>query len=177
MTVESLSAPHGDSDAEIVELDASFSDWEGLLRLVLSAFASMQGVIDPPSSALRLTPASLAEKAAAERVFAIFDGTRPVACIFCDLRGEALYVGKLAVDPERQGIGLGSALLARAETEARRLGCTCLELQTRIELTGNRRFFESQGFAVAFEGRHEGYDRTTWLWLRKELPPEPMIRP
>lgn len=44
-------------------LDASFSGWQGLLALILRAFAPMQGVIDPPSSALRLTPESLREKA------------------------------------------------------------------------------------------------------------------
>lgn len=162
-------APTALPGREIVEIDASFRDWDSLLELVLSAFAPMQGVIDPPSSALSLTPRTLAAKAARERVFAVFEGAGPVACMFCDPRGDSLYVGKLAVRPDCQGAGLGAALLTRAEAEARRLGCRSLDLQTRIELTGNRRFFESLGFAVAFEGRHEGHDRTTWLWLRKGL--------
>ena len=37
-----------------------------MLALVLGAFAYMDGVIDPPSSAHRLTPVSLAAKAEAE---------------------------------------------------------------------------------------------------------------
>jgi len=40
-----------------------FSDWSLLLDLLLAAFAGMAGRIDPPSSVLGLTPATLAEKA------------------------------------------------------------------------------------------------------------------
>ncbi|EJZ16706.1 N-acetyltransferase GCN5, partial [Rhizobium sp. Pop5] len=50
----------------IIPLDRSFTRWDELLALILTAFASMNGRIDPPSSALRLTAQALAEKAEAE---------------------------------------------------------------------------------------------------------------
>jgi hypothetical protein len=36
-----------------------FADWERVRALILDAFACMEGRIDPPSSALRLTPQSM----------------------------------------------------------------------------------------------------------------------
>ena len=41
-----------------------FADWERVRALILDAFAYMEGRIDPPSSALRLTPQSMAAAAA-----------------------------------------------------------------------------------------------------------------
>ncbi len=41
----------GADDIKIAPLPADFSDWEGLLALINEAFAYMDGVIDPPSSA------------------------------------------------------------------------------------------------------------------------------
>jgi hypothetical protein len=41
-----------------------FADWEVVRTLIQEAFAYMEGRIDPPSSALRLTPQSMAVDAA-----------------------------------------------------------------------------------------------------------------
>ena len=44
-------------------LTQAFDRWDELLGLIMRAFAYMDGVIDPPSSAHRLTIASLTDKA------------------------------------------------------------------------------------------------------------------
>ncbi len=131
----------------------------------------MEGVIDPPSSALRLTPDQLAQKAETETCFAIMQDGLPLACLFCDRRGDTLYVGKLAVDPVHHGKGLATRLIQEAEALARRLGCRQLELQTRVELVDNHRFFAARGFRREVEGAHDGYMRPTWIVMRRQVYP------
>ncbi|MGO8077795.1 GNAT family N-acetyltransferase, partial [Rhizobium leguminosarum] len=58
----------------VVPLDQTFTRWDELLALILSAFAYMNGRIDPPSSALKLTTESLAEKAGTEIGHVAIDG-------------------------------------------------------------------------------------------------------
>jgi GNAT superfamily N-acetyltransferase len=155
--------------SRIVVLKPEFEGWDKMLALILRSFAYMAGVVDPPSSAFRLTAERLREKAGKETVFAIFDGDTPVACLFCDPRGDVFYLGKLAVDPRFQGKGLAKTLLKQAEELARRAGFETLELQVRKELEGNHAFFSAQGFVKRAEGAHEGYARPTWLMMQKQL--------
>lgn len=146
-----------------------FADWPELLALLHRAFAFMDGRIDPPSSLLRLDVAGLAAKAGAERCFLAFGGERLAGCVFCEPRPGCLYLGKLAVDPELQGRGVGRALMARAEAEARALGLAALELQTRVELVENHATFDAMGFVRTGESAHPGHVRPTSLTMRKAL--------
>jgi GNAT superfamily N-acetyltransferase len=146
-----------------------FADWEGLLALLHRAFAYMEGRIDPPSSLHRLDAARLSAKARAERLFLAWQDGRLAGCVFCDPRPDCLYIGKLAVEPALQGRGIGRALMARAEAEARALALPAIELQTRIELVGNHAAFDAMGFARTGDSAHEGYDRPTSVTMRKTL--------
>ena len=154
---------------EILRIDAGFDRYEELHELILAAFAFMDGRIDPPSSAHRLTPAALRQKAAQEIAFAAVDNGRLLGCVFLKPEEAALYIGKLAVHPSAQGKGIGRLLLARAEETARELGLSSLRLETRIELTENHRLFAAWGFGKTAENRHAGYDRTTSIEMRKPL--------
>lgn len=154
---------------EIVTLDPDFEGWDGILALIGSSFAYMAVIVDPPSSAFRLTVDSLRRKAGAETALAIFEGARPVACLFCEPRETVFYLGKLAVAPDRQGRGLGGALLRHAEELARKAAYDTLELQTRIELEANHRFLAGRGFVRIAEGAHAGYARPTWIVMRKKI--------
>ena len=51
--------------------------WQAVLDLILDAFAYMEDVIDPPSSAKRLTVENLQQKAAREHALVLFDGEAP----------------------------------------------------------------------------------------------------
>ena len=154
---------------EILRIGADFERYEELLDVILAAFAFMDGRIDPPSSAHRLTPASLRQKAAQEIAFAAVEKGQLVGCIFLKPEEATLYIGKLAVHPAAQGKGIGRLLLGRAEAMARELGLACLRLETRVELTENHRLFAAWGFAKTAENRHAGYDRTTSIEMRKPL--------
>lgn len=163
-----MTAALGTLPVEVRAADG-FADWEGLLALLRRAFASMEGRIDPPSSLHRLDAGGLVAKARDGACFLAFRGGRLTGCVFCDPHADCLYIGKLAVEPELQGQGIGRALLARAEAEAHALGLPALELQTRIELVENHRAFERLGFLRTGETAHPGHDRPTSVTMRKAL--------
>ena len=155
---------------EIAKIGEEFSRWQELLTLIMSSFAYMDGVIDPPSSAHRLTLENLAEKARVEIAFVALDGDEIVGCLFCRPEPPAcLYVGKLCVSPKAQGKGIGSMLLEQAEALARELALPALRLETRIELIANHAKFAVWGFVKTAENAHAGYDRTTSIEMTKFL--------
>lgn len=153
----------------IHRIEESFSRCEELLALIMGSFAYMDGVIDPPSSAHRLTADSLQDKIRQEIGLIAEAGGRLLGCAFLRPEPDFLYVGKLAVSPEAQGAGIGSRFLAEAEAIARHLGKPALRLETRIELTGNHRRFGAWGFVRTAEKSHAGYDRITFIEMQKRL--------
>ena len=153
----------------ISRIGESFHRYEELLALIMGSFAYMDRVIDPPSSAHRLTVDSLKDKARDEiGLIAEIEG-RLLGCAFLRPEPAFLYVGKLAVSPEAQGSGIGSRFLTEAEAIARDLGKPSLRLETRIELTGNQRRFGAWGFVRTAEKSHAGYDRITFIEMQKHL--------
>jgi len=150
-------------------IDESFARWNELHDLILASFAYMEGRIDPPSSAIRLTVESLAEKARAEIAYAVENEGRLAGCIFLRPEADCLYVGKLAVLPSAQGKGIGRRLLDIAEKAACDLGLPALRLETRIELVGNHSTFAAWGFAKTAEKSHPGFTRVTFIEMRKAL--------
>lgn len=157
------------SGITIARLAADFDDWEDLLSLINEAFAYMDGVIDPPSSAKRLTAQSLAEKTRHETCFIATENGRLVGCIFAQERGDHVYIGKLAITQSYQRRAVGRALLQTVEAHARALGKPLIELQTRIELTGNHAAFARLGFRETERTAHPGYNHPTSLTMRKQL--------
>ncbi|CAN7417521.1 N-acetyltransferase [Agrobacterium tumefaciens] len=155
---------------EIAKIGEEFNRWQELLALIMSSFAYMDGVIDPPSSAHRLTLENLAEKARVEIAFVALDGDEIVGCLFCRPEPPAcLYVGKLCVSPKAQGKGIGKMLLEQAEALARELALPALRLETRIELIANHTKFAAWGFVKTAENAHAGYNRTTSIEMTKFL--------
>jgi N-acetylglutamate synthase-like GNAT family acetyltransferase len=154
---------------KIVRIDEDFQRWDELLALILSSFAYMNDRIDPPSSALKLTPATLADKACAEIAYAAMQGDTLSGCIFLRPEEDCLYIGKLAIAPESQGRGVGRRLLAVAEQAAQDRGLASLRLETRIELVENHDIFSRWGFEKVAENAHPGFTRTTSIEMRKPV--------
>jgi predicted N-acetyltransferase YhbS len=164
-----MAAPTTEASVEIARLPADFDRWQELLDLIMRAFAYMDGVIDPPSSAHKLTTGLLEAKAKAETVLiAIADG-KLVGCVSLADRGDHAYLGKLAVDPALQGKGIGRRLVEAVEAEAIRQGKSFVELQTRVELTGNQAIFARLGYRETERTAHTGFSRPTSVTMRKEL--------
>ncbi|WP_431320950.1 GNAT family N-acetyltransferase [Rhizobium sp. YTU87027] len=153
----------------IVRIDEDFQRWEELLALILSSFAYMNDRIDPPSSALKLTPVTLADKASSEIAHAAMEGGILCGCVFLRPEEGCLYVGKLAIAPDAQGRGIGRKLLAIAEQVARDRALPSLRLETRIELVENHDVFMRWGFEKTAENAHPGFTRTTSIEMRKPV--------
>lgn len=153
----------------VMRIPADFDHWDDMLELIMHAFATMDGVIDPPSSAHLLTADTLRDKARQELGFVAFEGDRIVGCVFAHERTAEFYVGKLAVAPDCQGQGIGRRLMLAVEDLARSRGKAAVELQTRIELTGNHAAFARLGFHETERTAHEGYIRPTSITMRKVL--------
>ncbi|TCS07385.1 GNAT family N-acetyltransferase [Rhizobium sp. BK418] len=150
-------------------IDGSFARWSELLHLIRASFAYMDGRIDPPSSAIRLTVESLAEKAKAEIAYAVENDGRLTGCMFLRPEVDCLYIGKLAVLPSAQGKGIGRRLLDIAEETARGLDLPSLRIETRVELVDNHSTFSAWGFARTADKPHPGFTRTTFVEMRKTL--------
>lgn len=163
-----MSLMHAD-DIAIASLPDHFERWRELLDLIRRSFASMDGIIDPPSSVHRLTLEALKARAREETVLVASIGDALVGCAFLADRGDHLYLGKLAVDPAHQGKGIGRRLVAAAEGNARKAGIRIIELQARIELTDNHATFRRLGFDETVRTAHPGFQRATSITMRKEI--------
>jgi len=153
----------------IVRIDEEFQRWDELLALILSSFAYMNDRIDPPSSALNLTPVTLADKAWSEVAYAAIEGETLSGCVFLRPEEDCIYIGKLAIAPDAQGRGIGRRLLAVAEQTARDRALPSLRLETRIELVENHDIFSRWGFEITAENAHPGFTRTTSIEMRKQV--------
>ena len=139
-------------------------------RLTQAAFAPYRR-LDPPSGAVSETVAGVVEALTAGGGAVAEQGGEVVGCLRWRLTpDEDLYVGRVAVDPSRHGRGIGRALMRWAEAEARRRRCRAVAVAVRVALPGNLDFFRRLGYRVTGENRHDGYQHTTYLSLRKDLP-------
>ncbi|MEC7257365.1 MAG: GNAT family N-acetyltransferase [Pseudomonadota bacterium] len=152
--------------------DAHLTD---TLRLIRQCFSAMDGRIDPPSSMHLMTLDSLEHTAASAEVWAM--GEPPVACVVLTHQPDALYIGKLAVSPERRRQGLAARLIDLGEQRARALGLPSLRLQTRVELIENHSVFISMGFRETARTAHPGYDRPTSITMERAVDSKQRMTP
>ena len=157
------------AEIEIIVDPPRFKRWGPLLALIRGAFDTKAGRIDPPSSADRLTEESLAREVSRGPLILACEGVELLGCLLAREEGRALYLGKLAVVPERQGEGIARRLVEAAVAEARARRLDCLELSTRVELLENHRAFACLGFDKVGEKAHPGYDRVTSYLYRRAL--------
>ncbi len=165
--------PAREGAVDISRAAPSFARWHDLLQLLHAAFAYQHARIDPPSSLLKLDAQSLAAKAREEALFVATDHDELVGCVFARPKAGSLYIGKFAVLPGRQGRKIGARLLDAVERFALHAGFASIELDTRIELTENHATFGRLGFVKVAEGAHAGYDRITFITMRKRLAGSP----
>ena len=140
-----------------------------VLNLLHSAFAYMDGLIDPPSSLHRLTADGIARQARDGEVWVLDDIGRIIACLFLTPAPDHLYIGKLAVADEFRGQGIARQLVDLGVTRAEERGLGRLVLQSRVELTGNHAAFQALGFVRTGETAHAGYDRPTSVTFERTL--------
>lgn len=131
-------------------------------RLTQLAFAEY-GWLTPPSGALAETEddvrADLQQHGGA---LARLDGTA-IGALRLREEGRSLWVRRVAVDPARQGQGIGRALMDWALAQAASRELAEVRLGVRAQLPGNRAFYERLGYRVARAHHRPGTDQVHWF--------------
>jgi ribosomal protein S18 acetylase RimI-like enzyme len=92
---------------------------------------------------------------------------------------DELYVSLLAVDPARQGRGIGQALLREADAQGRAIGAAAVLLHTASTNTRARAAYARAGYELVCTVRTPWKgpaDIPAYVALRKRLRPEPTPR-
>ncbi|MEK9723334.1 MAG: GNAT family N-acetyltransferase [Rhodospirillaceae bacterium] len=97
-----------------------------------------------------------------------FRDGRAVGYIVTFAKDGGQFVENFAVDPARHGDGVGRALMAFTETQARRAGLNRLFLYTNIHMTENLDFYPRLGYVETHRVREDGFDR---VYFEKRLSP------
>lgn len=94
------------------------------------------------------------------------DGQLAGLLVLEDAPGGVLLLDNLAVAPSAQGRGYGRALVAFAETEARRRGHREVQLYTHVLMTENQALYARLGFHETGRANEKGYER---VYMAKTL--------
>jgi ribosomal protein S18 acetylase RimI-like enzyme len=89
-----------------------------------------------------------------------------VGVIVLTVTDEGFLIDNVAVDPAYRGKGLGKALLAFAEAEARRAGFDSIYLYTHEKMTENIELYARIGY-VEYDRRSQG--EFSLVYMRKQL--------
>jgi N-acetylglutamate synthase-like GNAT family acetyltransferase len=95
---------------------------------------------------------------AAEQVWVAVDHD-VIGVVVLDLQADHLQIENVAVAPERQGSGVGSALLDFAEDRARALDVPELRLFTHALMTENQAYYGRRGYVPTGRTINDGFDR------------------
>ena len=95
----------------------------------------------------------------AEAVTVALDGDELAGLIVMWARPDHWYVDNVAVWPDRQGTGIGSILLAHADTVARAAGFAEIRLYTNEAMTANTTYYEHRGYVETHRSVEDGYNR------------------
>jgi len=148
---------HAESDKELSDI----------LQLIRRAFAYMDGRIEPSSSMQSLTISAISRQCRLGEVWSLGDPI--IACMFLTVKEDALYISKLSVSEAPRGRGIAKQMMTLAATRASCLNIKYLELFTRIELTENHMAFSKLGFTKVSEACHPGFQRPTYIIMRKTV--------
>jgi ribosomal protein S18 acetylase RimI-like enzyme len=79
----------------------------------------------------------------------------------------AYFIDNVAIDPARQGKGLGRQLIDHAVGEARRLHLPAIRLYTNVAMTENLSLYTHLGFVETHRAMEKGFHR---VYLRLTVP-------
>ena len=91
-------------------------------------------------------------EAARGDIYVAVEGERIVGVVRTKPQEKDLYIHQIAVDPARQGSGVGSWLLQRIDEVARARGLGGLSLETAEMAVANIRLYQRHGFEIVSRG-------------------------
>jgi tRNA threonylcarbamoyladenosine biosynthesis protein TsaE len=137
-----------------------------VLDLLRVAFARTEVPLNPPPGALSETVDSLKIQILRGGGVGANSGERLIGSVLWTV-ADGLYVSRIAVSPEWRRCGIGSALLAACDDEARHRGQRRLHLETRLVLAGNLRLFMRFGYREFARLSPDGDPQKTLIKLEK----------
>ena len=103
-------------------------------------------------------------------VYVALDGERIVGAVRTKPQEKDLCIYQIAVDPARQGTGVGSWLLQRIDEVARSRGLGGLSLETAEMAVANVRLYQRHGFEIVSRGPPDhGLDPHTRVQMVKSF--------
>ncbi|MDQ6603413.1 MAG: GNAT family N-acetyltransferase [Chloroflexota bacterium] len=148
--------------------EATDADVPAVVGVLRTAFAE-QATLAPPSGALSETEESVRALMETARIaLAVVDG-RIGGCQFFEPKGDHLYLFRLAVLPDYRQHGIGGALIAYAEAQARAMDLPRAQFSVRLALPRQRAFYERMGYRVVGLGTHAGFAAPTSATLEKAI--------
>jgi GNAT superfamily N-acetyltransferase len=129
-------------DESVSIRSAVSGDIPTLVRLINAAFLVEQFVFDGDRIDTEETRALLGTG----KFLLAEDATGVVGCVYLAILEDRGYLGLLAVDPRRQGTGLGSRLVAAAEDYFRAGGCNAVDLRVISQRTPLPPFYRRLGY-------------------------------
>jgi GNAT superfamily N-acetyltransferase len=130
--------------------DASDGDLPGVLRVL--AESGIDGGVSFTVEEARAHWARIRSISSFRLLVAMVDGeiAGTYSLVFLDKLGKrgkrSGVVEDVGVPPQRQGQGIGRAMMAHALEECRKAGCYKLALSSNVKREGAHRFYESLGF-------------------------------
>lgn len=134
------------------------ADWQ-LRRAEVDDATALAGCIEAAYSAyssripdLPAVTEGIADDIANHRVWVAERGRKIVGGIILIPKDDYLLLANVAVHPASSGLGLGRALMERAEAECLELGKSELRLSTHVRMPENVRLYA-----------HLGWEETSWV--------------
>jgi GNAT superfamily N-acetyltransferase len=121
---------------------AVIADIPALVRLINAAFVVEQFVFEGDRIDAEETRAFMESG----RFLVAEDAAGFAGCVYLEIRDGRGYLGLLAVDPTRQGTGLGRKLVAAAEDYFRASGCGAVDLRVISQRTPLPPFYRRLGY-------------------------------
>lgn len=135
---------------------ASIEDASAIRSCVAAAYALyVDRIGKPPAPMLD----DYAQMVARDVVQVAVRGEAVVGLIVMWLNEDHLYVDNIAVHPAAQAGGIGAALLAEADAEARRSGVREIRLYTNTAMIENLAYYSRKGFSETHRATDAGYER------------------
>ncbi|MEX0751159.1 MAG: GNAT family N-acetyltransferase [Dehalococcoidia bacterium] len=125
---------------------ATAEDVDGLVALVNAAYRKTEGHVFPGTT--RTERGDLLEQV--DRIIVAEADGRPVGCMYFAIEGERGHFGILAADVSMHGRGIGSALIAHAETLARAASCRTMHMEA-VKEANLIPYYERRGYHVVRE--------------------------
>lgn len=123
----------------------------------------------PPSSAIRETEDDVRRDLAAHGgILGWLQGV-PAGALRFVVEPKLLNVRRVAVDPARQGLGIGRELMRWLHGYAAERGFQGIRLGVRAELPGNLTFYEKLGYQIAHTHYRPGSRDVHWYEMTRPL--------